>query len=340
MPQTDRTPDTAVPERTGPATLPRRLRRARELAGLSERNAARAQGVSRTLLRSWESGRATPDTDQLDAAVRCYGADLDRIWPDRRPLVGDGALGHLVVGDERIALGADDTGLVPDNRTILVRYLAAVRRQRSVAPDGELTLRGEDLASLAAVLDLSDESLAATLTELLDLTPTGTRMTMRALAVGSLMALAAGGLIGASWLAPTAPAAGASPGPPSGSSDAVASAVTQTTTPEDPGAAVEISARAVEQVAAEGTTAPLADDTATRERLAFTTEPTLPPTPDELSEIGEAVFAVAPATEWTTLPPELFSVDPPGTSSGVTRERPSPQPELGSATAELPPSTG
>ncbi len=65
----------------------------------------------------------------------------------------------------------------------------------------------------------------------------------------------------------------------------------------------------------------------------------MPPAPDELTEIGEAVFAVAPANEWTTLPPELFSVDPPGTSAGVTRERPSPQPELGSATVELPPST-
>ncbi len=116
-------------------------------------------------------------------------------WPDRHPLVSDAEPGVLLVGDERIEVGGA-------NRTVLTRYLAAVRRQRGLAPDGPVELRATDLASLSTVLDLDDAALESELAELLDLSPADARWTVRALMVGALMAVGATGVVGSSLLSP------------------------------------------------------------------------------------------------------------------------------------------
>lgn len=116
-------------------------------------------------------------------------------WPDRRPLASDAEPGVLLVGDERIELGGT-------NRNVLTQYLAAVRRQRGLAPDGPVELRDTDLASLSTVLDLDDAALESELAELLELTPTDARWTVRALMVGALMAVGATTVVGGSLLSP------------------------------------------------------------------------------------------------------------------------------------------
>lgn len=274
---------------TAPSAGPR-LRRARELAGIHERAAARELGIRRARLRDWESGAVAPDADEMARAVSLYSADLDEIWPDRQPLVTAEEPGILIVGDERIDLRTDalsDTGDI-DNRVVLTRYLAAVRRQRGLEPSDRVELRSSDIASLASVLDLDDTALEAELTELLDLTPAGARWTARALVVGGLMAVAATTVVGASWFAaPTSAAAAPS----------VPTAVVAT--PFAPEASTTVvSDRAAVQFAPEQ----IADDAPIDAEIVevvehaavspFSTEPAAQ------VELAPAMFAVAPASDW------------------------------------------
>lgn len=263
----------------------RALRRARELSGTTERSAARSLGVRRARLRGWEQGSIPMDADDLERAIRLYSTDLEQIWPDRRPLVSDAEPGVLLVGDQRIEVGGP-------NRTVLTRYLAAVRRQRGLSSDATVELRANDIASLANVLDLSDAALESELAELLELTPAGARWTARALAVGALMAVGATTVIGGSWLSP----AGATT---IDATAAAAEAPAAVFTPEV--AAVEISAEASVQFAPAPVDpdAPIEaevvlDETSAAAPSPFSTEPSTAPV-----ELAPAVFATAPATEWS-----------------------------------------
>lgn len=295
------------------------LRRARELAGMSERSAARRLGIPRTLLREWEAGTAVPGADDVEQAVRLYSADLNRIWPDRRPLVRDEEPGVLVVGDDRIDVVVD--GVQLDNRAVLTCYLAAVRRQRGLAGDQSVELRSDDISSLASVLDLDDAELEGLLSELLELTPAGARWTMRALVVGGLMSLAATAAVGSSWFSP-APAAAAD----AASADAPSAQVVEvevdgvSSTPSgDASTQVELADAAVQD-----------DGEATTTTMSpFSTEPS-----SVAVELAPAVFAVAPATEWSPVEPELFSTQP---NDGAPV---SPPAELSPPPAQLPPAEG
>jgi transcriptional regulator with XRE-family HTH domain len=261
----------------------RALRRARELSGMTERSAARELGVRRSRLRGWEQGATPLDADELSRAIRLYSADLDQIWPDRRPIVSDALPGVLVVGDERIEVDGS-------NRSVLTRYLAAVRRQRGLASDATVELRADDITSLAGVLDLTDAALESELGELLQLTPAGARVTARALAVGALVAIGAVTVVGGSWLSP----AGATT---VDASAAAAEAPAAVFAPEV--AAVEVSDQAAVQFAptpadpdAPVDAEVVVDDEATPS--PFSTEPSAAPV-----ELAPAVFATAPATEWS-----------------------------------------
>ena len=254
-----------------------RLRRARELAGLRERSAAKTLGVRRTQLRAWESGTDTPDADELARLVELYSADLAQVWPDRQPLLSPAEPGVLIVGDERVDLHLDTDSPI-DNRAVLTRYLAAVRRQRGEAADARVELRAADIDSLATVLDLSDVDLERQLAELLDLTPAGARFTARAMMVGGMTVIAATTLVAGSWF--TSPAtADATP-----TRDLPVATAPALFSPEgaDPAATIDV-------VDAEIVT----DDS--QGGSPFSTQPNASAAEVELAP---AVFAVAPATEW------------------------------------------
>jgi transcriptional regulator with XRE-family HTH domain len=274
------------------------LRRARELAGMRDRAAARSLGVRRSRLRDWESGAVVPDADELERAIQLYSADLNEIWPDRQPLVSDAEPGVLVVGDERIDVRTDPTitadGVTTvDNRVVLTRYLAAVRRQRGLAATDPVELRANDIASLATVLDLEDADLESELAELLDLTPAGARWTTRAMVVGALMAVGATAMVGTSWFSST-DTAGAT------TVEAVAPAAASITFAPESTPTTEVSEQATVQFApaevdpdapVEAVIVP-ADASTTPS--PFSTEPSAAPV-----ELAPAVFAVAPSSEWS-----------------------------------------
>ncbi len=181
------------------------LRRSRELSGLSERAAARALGVRRTTLRGWETDRVVPGPEQVELAAVVYGHGTEDIWADRAPLIDPEQPGLLVVGTERISVRSGDSDEV-DNRDVIERYLAAVRRQRGVDEHDDIPLRANDLGALSLVLDLDDEELQAILMDLLDLTAAGAQWAIRSMLVGGLVAMVATGALGGSWFAPSASA--------------------------------------------------------------------------------------------------------------------------------------
>lgn len=266
---------------TGPT-----LRRARELAALRERPAARALGIRRSRLRDWESGAAVPDADEMARAIELYSADLRQIWPDRQPLASVDEPGVLVVGDERIDVRTDPMmnadGVTDfDNRVVLSRYLAAVRRQRGLTSADPIELRASDLASLAAVLDLDDAALESELMTLLDLTPAGARWATRVMVVGGLMTIAATAVVGSSWFA--GDGAGAT------TVEAAAPAAIEAMVP--PPAAATFAPEALADDAPVDAEVVSTSGTVTS---PFSTEPSSP-----RAELAPAVFAVAPATEWS-----------------------------------------
>jgi len=286
----------------------RALRRARELSDLRPRTAARALGIRQSRLRDWESGRTSPDADEMARAIELYSADLNHIWPDRQPLISPEEPGVLIVGEERIEVNtvartAHDSGPATqraaiDNRVILSRYIAAVRRQRGAGTDDSVELRAQDVSALATVLDLDDMLLEVQLMDLLDLTPAGARWTARAMVVGALMAVGAGVLVSASWFGAASSNAGAAEG----------SVAAATFAPEIAAApfAPEVAASIpVERAGVQFAPSPVDTDAPIDAEVVAPAHTTASPfsiEPNRVEvELAPAVFAIAPATEWSTV---------------------------------------
>lgn len=276
-------------------TIGHALRRSRELAGISDRSAARSIGVSRSTLRSWEADRAVPDTEQLSLAAGLYGHGVQDVWASRAPLTSPEEPGVLLVGSERVTISSDDTGSlddsVIDNRVVLSRYIAAVRRQRGLEPDDSIELRAVDLAALSTVLNLDDDSLQALLTELLDLTPAGAQWAVRSMLVGGLVALAATGMLGTSWFASPVSAA------PVATPPAVAEAAPLTVSPDVsvPGTSIERDTTDVEVSDAALTverTSPFSLGTAQVSSTSVSRDPGT--SPFSVDDVNEAAVVVDP----------------------------------------------
>ena len=205
------------------STTGQTLRRLRELSGMNERTAARRLGVRRAELRDWEEHRAAPDAAQLTRAIDVYGQDAETTLAIRRPLTEPDRPGVLVVGDEEIVI-ADHVRTAATshqaNEAVLASYLAAVRRQRSLAADAPVQLRSADISSLSIELDLTDDHLQDLLADLLQLTPAGAQYTTRALLVVGVVAVAADAL-GVNHPACTTPVAISATSPPTSSARVV-----------------------------------------------------------------------------------------------------------------------
>jgi len=297
----------------------RTLRRARELSDLRLGTAARALGIRRSRLRDWESGRASPDADEMARAVELYSADLNHIWPDRQPLISPEEPGVLIVGDDRIevhtpawtAHGSCQTATTRsaiDNRVVLSRYIAAVRRQRGAGPDDPVELRAQDISALATVLDLDDMLLEVQLMDLLDLTPAGARWTARAMVVGALMAIGASVLVGASWFGAAPSNAGAADG--SVATEPFAPEVANATFAPEVAAATTSDRTGVQFAPGPvDTDAPIDAEVVAPTHSATTSPFSIEPNHVEV-QLAPAVFAIAPATDWSTVTIESTPLAP------------------------------
>src|SRR5262245_20953383 len=139
------------------------LRRAREVRGLSELQAARATGVRRRRIAAFEHGDATPSDAELSSFARAYMVSVDELIPAGHDfaVVGIDA-GSAVRGDE-----ARDA--------LLREYVSMVLQLRGGSGLQPSSLRHDDLRELAAALGGSADAIEAKLVDLLDADPTTAR---------------------------------------------------------------------------------------------------------------------------------------------------------------------
>ena len=164
------------------------MKRARELAGMDERTAAKELGVRRRHLRAVEAGRKEPSSDLMSRAVAAYGG-ANLVLPQRQDLVRPEEPDVLVVGSRRVPIDLARH----DNRTLLVGYVAAVRAERGLEPKAAVSFRNNDVVTLSKVLDLGDADLVRELRSVAGMNGVAARRTAQALVLTGLCVLAAGG---------------------------------------------------------------------------------------------------------------------------------------------------
>ena len=178
------------------------LRRARQMADLDDAAAARCVGITRRRLRRIETGRAGAPAELIDRAVNAYGRDRF-VLPDRHDLWQPDEPGVIWIGAERLPFDP----VLDGNRTLLIRYLGAVRRQRGLDDDDPVEFRAADLVALATVLDLNADGLERELSSLAGLDRGAARRTVRMLLLTALCVLTVGGatLSTRSWFSAASP---------------------------------------------------------------------------------------------------------------------------------------
>ena len=180
---------------------------AREAKGLSLRRAARRLAVSPRALRGWERGREDIPYTVRQAMVKLYNLPPEQLIPERRAAGAerDGTNGTIRIGSLTFAAhDADDDSLRA--------FLAAVRRERGLAPDAPLAVRASDAAVLADLLGGTAEDIVRNLQRLLgaderEAVELGRWMFPRTAIAGALAVGLAAGVIGSGTFSPSPAAA-------------------------------------------------------------------------------------------------------------------------------------
>lgn len=136
---------------------------ARTLIGYSIEGAARAIGITPSILSDAEAGDV-PINEALRQQIEdCYEVKLEQFMKERPgfrpriPLEYDQQQGVLRVG----TLGVRFRKGVDGNDALLRGFSSAIRRQRKMPPSVPLRLRSADIPVLAELVDLSDADLDA-----------------------------------------------------------------------------------------------------------------------------------------------------------------------------------
>jgi transcriptional regulator with XRE-family HTH domain len=184
-----------------------RVHAARESKELSLRRAARRLGVSPRALRGWEHGREDIPFAVRQSMVKLYGLAPEQLIPER-PAAGtagrDGSNGMIRIGSVTFAThDADDDSLRA--------FLAAVRRERGVAPDAPLAVRSSDAEVLAELLGGTADDIVRNLQRLLGVDEKEavelTRWMFRKTAIAGAMVIGVAAGIGAGAFQSSPPAA-------------------------------------------------------------------------------------------------------------------------------------
>lgn len=189
-------------------TTGNRVFAARQARGLSLRRAARRLGASPRALRNWERGREDIPFTVRQAMVALYGIAPEQLVPERRAEAArEGEPGMIRIGSVTFELHqADDDSLRA--------FLAAVRRERGLAPGAGLAVRASDAEGLAQLLGGTADEIVANLQRLLGIeqreaVELGRWMFRRTALAGALAMGIVAGVAGAGGFSAYPPAANA-----------------------------------------------------------------------------------------------------------------------------------
>jgi transcriptional regulator with XRE-family HTH domain len=133
-----------------------RMQQGLSLHGVEERSEGRWKAV---VVGSYERGDRAVTVAKLADLAEFYGVPVAELLPESRPSRRGIATPKLVIDLQRLAeLPADKAGP-------LARYAAAIQSQRGDYNGKVLTIRSEDLRSLAVIYDMSPEELTEQLVE-------------------------------------------------------------------------------------------------------------------------------------------------------------------------------
>jgi transcriptional regulator with XRE-family HTH domain len=127
-----------------------RMQQGLSLHGVEEKSEGRWKAV---VVGSYERGDRAVTVAKLADLAEFYGVPVAELLPESRPSRRGMMTPKLVIDLQRLAeLPADKAGP-------LARYAAAIQSQRGDYNGKVLTIRSEDLRSLAVIYDLSPEEL-------------------------------------------------------------------------------------------------------------------------------------------------------------------------------------
>lgn len=132
-----------------------RLRAIRTQQGLSLHGVEKKSGGrwKAVVVGSYERGDRAVTVQKLAELAGFYGVPVSELLPDPRPAVGGAPAQKIVLDLERLGqLPADLVGP-------LARYAAAIQAQRGDYNGRVLSIRAEDLRSLAIIYDISPGAL-------------------------------------------------------------------------------------------------------------------------------------------------------------------------------------
>lgn len=126
------------------------------LQGVEEKSSGRWKAV---VIGSYERGDRAVTVQKLAELANFYSIPIAELLPDARPIRGGDPATKVVLNLERLGqLPADQAGP-------LARYAATIQSQRGDYNGRVLSIRGEDLKSLAIIYDVSPGELTDQLIE-------------------------------------------------------------------------------------------------------------------------------------------------------------------------------
>jgi transcriptional regulator with XRE-family HTH domain len=152
----DNVPDEEPPNREYAKALGARLRGIRAQQHLSLHGVERKSGGrwKAVVVGSYERGDRAVSVQRLAELAEFYGVPVGELLPKEHPQVATGpGLSKIVLNLERLqAIPSEEAGP-------LIRFAAAIQRQRGDYGNKVLSIRAEDLRSLAIMYDTSVEGL-------------------------------------------------------------------------------------------------------------------------------------------------------------------------------------
>ncbi|MDT4918497.1 MAG: hypothetical protein QOH89_3197 [Pseudonocardiales bacterium] len=131
-----------------------RMQQHLSLHGVERKSGGKWKAV---VVGSYERGDRAISVQRLAELAEFYGVPVgDLLPPEENPFAGAGSpppLSRIVLNLDRVA------GLADPSASILQRFGASIQRQRGDIGNRTLTVRQEDLRSLALMYDLSVEGL-------------------------------------------------------------------------------------------------------------------------------------------------------------------------------------